>query len=157
MLSFSPPGVGSSPREGLHPPWLFVQRKGRAGAQPWSPHGDRQGVLPAARAASSQKPAATPSLSPCSFLMPFAPSQNSGVQLLSLVVSWGFISSCRRLLLEVTARQVWLPCRVHIKEHTLLLIFFLLSHGLRLQAAAPLCSRALCLPRHSSVPEMEPS
>lgn len=140
---------GSVPGKGCIPPGSCAE-DGACSSAP--AHGDSP-----AYAASSQKPTVTPSLSPSSCLMPFSPSQNSSTQVLSLVVSWGFISSCQGLLLGVTAVQVWLPCRVHIKEHTLLLIFLILSHGLRLQAASPRYSRALCLPRHSRVPEAEPS
>lgn len=150
MPSSSLPGAGLSPWGGLHPFWLFMQRMGHA-ALPL-PMGT---VLP--MPLLPRNPQWHLPLSPCSCLMPFSPSQNSSTQVLSLIVSWGFISSCQGLLLGVTAVQVWLPCRVYIKEHTLLLIFLILSHGLRPQAASPLYSRALCLPRHSRVPETEPS
>lgn len=47
----------------------------------------------------------------------------------------------------LTALWVWLPCRVRIKEHTLILLFLILSHHLRLRAAVLLYGQALCLSR----------
>lgn len=123
--------MGSSPREGLHPSWLLMQRIGHMGSQLWS--------LP--------KPTATPS--PLTILIfnafcskpkhrdtaPFAPCLT------------GFHYQLLGAAPRVTALWVWLPCRVHIEEHTLILLFLILSHHLRFGAAVLLDGRALCLPR----------